>query len=84
MPKTPFHILNTMHNHTQRSGGAWDSDSAIYEMRSFAREEAKYVLDRELEPDLREFLYWVINNDPHLNAKFAAFRACRRMGVGIK
>ena len=85
MSKPTFTTTNTVYTSTPRtSDGTWNSSSAIFEMRDIAREEAKAVLDRELDPNLREFLHWVIGNDPHLSAKFVAFLACKRIGARTK
>lgn len=48
------------------------------------RDMTMRTLDREFPPELREFLIWLVNNDAHINAKFMAFMACKRIGVGTK
>jgi hypothetical protein len=60
---------------------AFDADwNRLADMRDIATG----TLNREFPPEMREFLIWLVNNDAHINAKFKAFMACKRIGVEIK
>lgn len=76
MPKTTFNTTNV-------SDGTWNSNTEVFEMRDIAAAEARYLLEREFPLDIRDFIRWLINNDPDIKAKFIAFMACRRIGVDV-
>jgi hypothetical protein len=88
MPKTTFNATNTVYTVTTPRTATGTFSTAewnqLADMRDIARTNVRDVLDREFPPELREFLIWLVNNDAHINAKFMAFRACKRMGVEIK
>jgi hypothetical protein len=88
MPKPNYNTTNTVYTVTTPSTATGTYATAewgqLADMRDIARTNVRDVLDREFPPELREFLIWLVNNDAHINAKFMAFRACKRIGVEIK
>lgn len=86
MKKYPFDPVAT--DITQYLGGNSFSAAAgsrsYYDLRNAAADEARRILDSELPPEVRDFLCWLIRTDPHMSAKFAAFMACKRIGVDTK
>jgi hypothetical protein len=81
MPKTVYTITTPNTATSAYTTAGWNQ---LADMRDIARTNVRDVLDREFPPELREFLIWLVNNDAHINAKFMAFKACKRIGVEIK
>jgi hypothetical protein len=81
MPKTVYTITTPSTATSAYTTAEWNQ---LADMRDIARTNVRDVLDREFPPELREFLIWLVNNDAHINAKFMAFRACKRIGVEYK
>jgi hypothetical protein len=83
MPKTAYDITTDTYTITTPNT-ATSAFEADWHRLADQRDIATSVLNREFPPELREFLIWLVNNDPYISAKFTAFKACVRIGVRTK